>query len=338
MVTVPKEEPKKEEALKENNSVIMSSAQVKPEEVEVEHEAPAAGETPVVPRKQKADPLEEMRQKMAETEQALKESRERETRTARERDETRTQIDTTRANLAKSETEKVQAQENAIINRVEAAKTAVENAERALEEAIDTGKPAKEQITMQKRLAEAVYAQKGAETAKGHFDNWKEQQKNKPVPKEVVQKTAGEKWIDEHPRFTTDKEFKRAAILAHSEALVDGVTEGSDEYFRRINEAIKQFEGGNSVQPPAKTSAGSGTSTAAPPSHNSTEAGARGGNAAEESRTGRRTFKLDGAMREMALKTYGKNSSHKLSDDEAYKRYAARQLEIRDKRANGERI
>lgn len=331
-----------------NNTVIMPSPQVNPEEVVIEHEGVPDGEkiqTIVSPRKQKDDPLAEQRKQMEETEQALKNERERRISAERDLDVANKQMDTTKANLAKSEHEKIATQESAITSRIETAKAEVENAERALEEAIDTGKPAKEQIRLQKNLAEAVYKQKGAEGAKVHFDNWKEREKSKPAPKAVdaVMTPAAQAWVDAHPRFNTDKKYKRVAVAAHEDAEDDGIKLDSPEYFRRINTALAEAGMGEdgetqSSQPIAVRKTTSGTSTAAPVSQDSASAGASGGNAAEEKRTGRRTFKLDGEMRQMAIKTYGKNSSFKLSDEEAYKRYAARQLEIKDKRNNGERI
>lgn len=346
MVTIPKEEPKTAAADEpKNNTVIMSTPQVKTEDIIIEHDdaTPAVNAAPVAVRKQKDDPLETMRKQMEQSEQAVKDERERRISAEHERDAARNQVNTTKTELVKSENEKLVNQELAINSHFNDTKTAVENAERALEEAIDTGKTAKEQITLQKNLAEAVYKMKGAETAKVRFDNWKEQQKNKPALKAVQQDDsitpAARKWIDEHPRFNTDKKYKRVAVAAHEDAIDDGVAADSTEYFRRINTALVEsgLEGDTAViHTPVKQT--SGTSTAAPVSQNSTGAGANGGNAAEEQRTGRRTFKLDGNMREQALKIYGKNSSFKLSDDEAYKRYAARQIEIRDMRKNGERI
>lgn len=339
------EVPKTAEKPLENNTVIMSSPQVKPEDVIVEHEKPAEGQPveTVAPRKPKDDPLAEMRGQMEAAERATKEERERRVSAERERDAARTQVDTVKSNLAKSESEKVATQEAAILSRVETAAAEVENAERALEEAIDTGKPAKEQIGLQKKLAEAVYKMKGAEGAKAHFDNWKEKEKNKPAPKaaEEAMTPAAKKWVDDHPKYNTDKRYRRTAIAAHEDALEDGIAADSAEYFKRINEALKEagMEGGETeVVPATVRKQASGTSTAAPVNHDSTGAGARGGTAAEEQRTGRRTFKLDENMRARALAQYGKNSTFKLSDDEAYKRYAARMLEIKDKRANGERI
>ena len=351
MVEVPKDLLKEAPKLAENNSVIMSTPQVKPDDVDVELTGEPEG-TPIAEpsaRKPKDDPLEQMRKDMEAAQKATKEAQDRAASAERERDAARTQIDTTKATLAKSETEKVAAQEQAILTRVETAKAEVENAERALEEAIDTGKPAKEQIALQKKLAEAVYKQKGAEGAKSHFDSWKEREKNKPAPA-AQQQTGGysdsaQRWIDSRPEFKTNKNYKRLAEGAAVEAENNGIRADTPAYFKAIEDALR--DAGFNADPhsadtvtatqPKKPSS-SGTSTAAPASHNSTEAGARGGNAAEEQRTGRRIFKLDGNMKDQAIRLYGKNSTFKLSDEEAFKRYAARQLEIRDKRANGEKI
>jgi hypothetical protein len=342
MVEVPKDESK----LAENNTVIMSSPQVKPEDVVIEHAGEPEG-TPIganTARKPKDDPIAELRKNQESAERALADEKERRLAAERERDTARAQVNATRDTLTKAESEKVVAQEAAILNRVETAKAEVENAERALEEAIDTGKPAKEQIALQKKLAEAVYKQKGAEGAKAHFDNWKEKEKNKPQVKTANDDMSpkAREWVDSHPKFNTDKKYKRIAVAAHEDAIEDGVPADSSEYFRRINSALAEAgyddENSSSTVVASVRKTASGTSMAAPASHDSTGAGARGGNAAEEQRTGRRTFKLDGNMREQAIKIYGKNSMFKLSDGEAYKRYAARQLEIKDKRANGEKI
>jgi hypothetical protein len=336
MVEIPKvEDVKKHEG---PPAVIMSSSQVKPEDVIIEKDEEVGAESPkaVAPRKPKDDILEQMRKDMESAQLATKEANARTAAAERERDAAKAHVETTKTELAKSGNEKVAAQEAAIQSKVDAAKAEVENAERALEEAIDTGKPAKEQIRLQKMLAESVYKLKGAEGAKTHFDNWKEKEKSKPAAV-VQEKTAGQKWIDDHPRFNTDREYKRVAINAHSEALVDGITEGSDEYFRRINEAVKGLDGKISDIPsPTPKPVSSGTSTAAPVSQDSTGAGASGGRAAEEHRTGQRKFKLDTNMQQMAKQIYGKGTKFNLSDDEAYRKYAAKRLEINDKRANGE--
>ncbi len=340
MVDIPKVEvPNKAEEPK-NNTVIMSS--VKPEDVEIEHEGESEGKAvdTTVARKPKDDPLAELRANQESAEKALREEKERRITAERERDASKAQIETVKTNLVKSESEKVAAQEAAILNRVESAKAELVNAKNAWIEAVDTGKSAAIQADLQEKIADATYKLNGAMGAKNHFDNWKESQKNKPVPKTADDNIspAAKAWIDSHPRFKTDTKYRRAAERAHEDALDDGVMADSDEYFKRINAAIAPFEGTETGTPAPAKRQSSGTSMGAPPSNDSASSGANGSNAAIEKREGRRTFKLDAEMRQMALKTYGKNSSFKLSDDEAYKKYAARQLEIRDKRANGERI
>lgn len=349
MAETPKTEEKKVEPAP---AVIMSSPSVKPEDVIIEHEGDPEGkavDTPA-PRKQKEDPLAALRTQMETAERAIKEANERTSAAERERDSARTQVDTVRSNLVKSENEKVIAQELAIQNRVDSAKAELVNAKNAWIEAVDTGKPATIQADLQEKIADATYKLRGAEGAKSHFENWKEKEKNKPAP--VATETSSDpyanwsgpakSWLAAHPRFKSDVRYKRIAMGAAMSAEAEGVKADSDAYFKAINDALKE-EGlddesvvTTSPSPSSRTS--SATSTAAPASHDSAGAGASGGTAAHEKRTGSRTFKLDGNMREQAIKTYGKNSTFKLSDDEAYKRYAARQLEIKDKRANGERI
>lgn len=337
--------------LSENNTVIMSSPTIKPEGVIVEHEGEPEGksiDTSIV-RKQKEDPLTAMRSQMEAAERATKEANERAANAERERDVARTQVETTKTTLAKSESEKIITHETAIISRVETATAEVENAERALEEAIDTGKSAKEQIRLQKMLAESVYKLKGAEGAKIHFDNWKEREKNKPVVTETA-KTSGysdpaQRWIDARPQFKTDKNYKRLAEGAAVEVENSGVKPDTPAYFRAIEEALRDAgfnadphsEGATMTTSTIKKQA-SGTSTAAPASHDSATAGASGGNAAQEKRSGSKVVKLDENQRNRAIAQYGKNSTFKLPDSEAYQRYAARLLEIKERRANGERI
>lgn len=326
----------------EKDAVIVETSTVKPEDVVVEHDDAKPGTTA---RTQQTDPLSEIRAQMETAQAEAKTERERRETAERERDTARSQVDTTKAHLVKSESEKVVNQEAAIVSHLEAMKSEVENAERALEEAIDTGKTAKEQIALQRKHAESIYKLKGAETTKIRFDNWKEQQKNKPAPTQTQtppRSQAAQKWIDDHPRFNSDLRYQRMALRAHEDAVDAGVEQDSSEYFRRINAALAESgleSDGNAAAvsvPPVRRN--SGTSTAAPVSQNSTAAGAQGGSAAEGERTGRRVFKLDGGMREMALKIYGKGTSFNLSEDEAYKRYASKQIEIRDKRAKGEKI
>lgn len=326
----------------EHKEDITTSPEVKADDIIIEHDGQEGQKDPAVVRKPKDDPLEDMRRKMEETEQRVAEERERRVAAERERDAAKTQAETTRTTLAKGEAEKIAAQEAAITSRLDAAKADVENAERALEEAIDTGRPAKEQIALQKKLAESVYKMKGAEAAKNHFDNWKEQQKNKPAPKvEQVNDGLTEKsrqWINSHPKYNTDKHYRRAAVAAHEDAVEDGVEIDSDEYFRRINEAVAQFDKNDGSVATVQTRKSSPTSVAAPVTQDSAMAGAGGSAAAHEKRTGQKRFKLDENMRRMAIQTYGKDSRFKLSDEEAYKKYAAKQLEIQQRRANGERV
>ncbi len=291
------------------------------------------------------DPLSEMRSRMEANEVEIRREREARMAAERERDTAVSRANTATTARATSEAEKIVAQEAAIKNRVDAAKAEVENAERALEEAIDTGKNAKEQIKLQTDLAQAVYRQAGAESAKEHFDRWKANQARRPTAQantgDGVTPRAQE-WINKHKeQWEGNRRFRRTAEGAHMEYERTGKPMDTPEYFKYIEEALSEEgllggEGQSAAAPAAR--ARSNASTAAPATHSAAAAGADGGAAASSERSGRRVVKLSPEMRDMAHRTYGKNTKFNLSNDDAERKYAQRQLEIQEKRKNGERI
>lgn len=325
---------------------------VDPNDVVIEDDDNGAHPSAVAPapRRQKDDPLADMRKRMEEAEAATAREREERERVTRERDDAVRRVDETRATLGKAENDKIASQESAIVSRLDAARAELENAERALEEAIDTGKPAKEQIVLQRKQQQAVYKLEGVERAKGQFDTWKEGQKNKkpevaaaPVSRRYADQLSApaKQWTASHPQFDPDSpqynaRYHRVAIGAAMETDRLGIPPDSKAYFDHIEKVLgEEGLGAGTAASPAP--ARSATSTAAPASQNSAAAGASGGSAAQAERTGRRAVKLDPAMKDMALKIYGKNTKFNIADpNECYRRYAARQLEIREKQAAGE--
>ena len=292
-----------------------------------------------------SDPLSDIHKRLEESERLRKDAESKLISTERERDLERSNSEKTRTALANSEVEKVSAQEASINNRLDAARAAALNARNAWIDAVDSGKSTAEQADLMEAHTAAVYALKGVEGAKAHFDNWKEKQKTAPKQQPVTNSgavsEAGQKWIDSHPRFNTDRRYRRIAEGAHLEYERTGKSLDTPEYFKFIEEALHEegldADGDNSGQKDTQRKASS-SSTAAPASFSSAASGGRGSAAAQEERSGKRVFKLDSTMREIAHRTYGKTSSFGLSNEEAERKYAARQLEIQEKRKNGERI
>lgn len=290
-----------------------------------------------------SDPLSDMRTRMEEAEKSRKEETDKRIAAERERDAARARATDTRSELEASENSKVAIQAQAIDNKLAAAKSEVEKAELAYEDAIDRGLPAKDQVKFQRQLATAVYQLEGVEGAKRQFDQWKANQaaalRKTTVNNENVS-DKGQQWIDAHPEFNTNPRFKRIATAAHYEAAGSSIKPDSKEYFEHIESVLREegmLKDGSSAPVatpapiPAPVRDRSATSAAAPVTHGGDDTRSSGG-------TPKKTFRLDPQMQDMAHRTYGPGTSHNLSKKEAEVRYAKRQLEIQEKRKNGERI
>lgn len=53
---------------------------------------------------------------------------------------------------------------------------------------------------------------------------------------------AAQSWIDAHPRFNSDGEYKKIALAAHGQAILDGAPADSQAYFRYLNAAVADLE------------------------------------------------------------------------------------------------
>lgn len=72
--------------------------------------------------------------------------------------------------------------------------------------------------------------------------------KRQPVQqpqRQAGRSAAAQQWLDEHPRFNTDRKYRGAAAEAHSEAIRAGNPEGSQEYVDYIDNIMRQEFGEN---------------------------------------------------------------------------------------------
>jgi hypothetical protein len=73
----------------------------------------------------------------------------------------------------------------------------------------------------------------------------------KAQPRPSQQRQAGgrtpeaQRWLDEHPRFNTDRKYRGVAIDAHNEAIREGNPEGSPQYVDYIDRVMAQEFGEN---------------------------------------------------------------------------------------------
>ena len=83
-------------------------------------------------------------------------------------------------------------------------------------------------------------------------------------PRQVEQQYTPEEqaWIAAHPRFLNDKAYTDVIAAAARKALADGAVRGSPAYFRYIDDAHTEYDGGTNLND-RRTPA---SSTGAPPS------------------------------------------------------------------------
>lgn len=92
---------------------------------------------------------------------------------------------------------------------------------------------------LQTKLYKSIQAQEMAEAGKNRVKEIREQLKNqKSQPAEEYTQEA-KKWIDEHPRFSTDEDYQAEAIAAHHVAVRKGIKMDSPEYFAFIEKRLE---------------------------------------------------------------------------------------------------
>lgn len=251
--------------------------------------------------------------------------------------------------VASSQGEAIKAHETSIANAIQVATGNISAIKRELQDAIEGGDIAK-QLDLQEKLSDARWDYREADKNKKNFETWKEQQKNAPAvqvqnkPKYTASEQA---WIDAHPRFETDDEYYEVVAGADAAARRRGIAPDTRAYYDYVEAALKrkgmdddaQADNGRDttgsveeeeeevvVAPKKKP-----TLTIAAPASYSAPTNPGGTKRTQQ-------YKLSSEQRDMAHRMFGPNSSHKLSEQEAEQKYAARQLEVRDRRANGEKI
>lgn len=169
---------------------------------------------------------------------------------------------------------RVQDQRATLAATIEAADTDIARAKTALRTAGEAGDfdamgTAQEQIsaaTYRKNSAQGDLAKIGeAPTGDGQQ---RQQQMQAPQQQQPnVMGPRSRQWVTEHPRMDTDPVYRGTAVGAHNQAVAQGYTVESDEYFAHINRVMDATYGGNGGQNGGHAMAqqrGNDTSSAAP--------------------------------------------------------------------------
>jgi hypothetical protein len=142
--------------------------------------------------------------------------------------------------------------EQAIINHI-AASTAEKNSAIAELRAATEKGDLDAQMAAQEKLAEAVAELKQANAAKTHFETVvKPQLAADPNSRASTTQEPGaqqryapeaQRWIDAHPQFNTDDDYKADALAAHQLALDKGIQANTPAYFDFLNARMEKLYG-----------------------------------------------------------------------------------------------
>ena len=244
--------------------------------------------------------------------------------------------------VVSSQNDAVKAQKTAIENAVQVATGNISAIKKDLREAMEGGDLDK-QVELNEMLADARWALNNATQTQKQFTAWEEQQKN--APKQVEQKPQYTKteqaWIDAHPRFSSDDDYYGVVAGADAAARRKGIQPDTKAYYEYVETAL--VRSGLEQSPDddgGRDNTGDEEVVVAKPKPRLAMPAAPASNSAPTSRNApsSRSYKLSPEQQDMAHRMFGPSSSHKLSEKDAEIKYAGHQLDIRDRRANGEKI
>lgn len=192
--------------------------------------------------------------------------------------------------VVSAEAGRLKAQEDAIDGALTAAKSELDTAKRDLRAALEVGDN-DQVVELQEKIADARWKMKGAENAKGQIEAYKKKLAETPASTGDTYTPAAKRWIDSHPKFTTDNHYKKVAIRAHEDAVDDGIETDSTAYFRYIEERLAEAGLEEKTVTESKERKAGATSTAAPPSRD---------NGTSNQSTNAREIRLTASQREAA--------------------------------------
>lgn len=185
---------------------------------------------------------------------AQKEAAERDRDAARAREQTlQRERDEALSRETQAGARAVSAQEQAIATAISSQTSAVNQAKTAYANARAAGDAMAEAEALD-QLADARAALRELNGQK----NWLEQQKTNPSPQTrqmqpdgvsvrtpggtMVASPSAKEWMDENPRFYSDRAYYNHAVSAHGTLVADGIQEGTPAYFRGLTEQMKEYE------------------------------------------------------------------------------------------------
>jgi hypothetical protein len=143
--------------------------------------------------------------------------------------------------LGNEVSQRFSAQESAIENAIVAATAEIDGLEKQQTALMEEGKFG-EASKISRLIASAQYKLDNAQTQKSQLENYKtaetaklERAKSDPL---AVYSDPAKQWIRKNPAFLSDKKVNARVLAAHNMAVADDVEVDSQEYFKRLDEAI----------------------------------------------------------------------------------------------------
>lgn len=156
-----------------------------------------------------------------------------------------------------------------VAQALESANAEMNSAEMALQSAIESG-DAKAQVAASKAIGSATFRMSQASAELESLKNAPKPQPQQQQQKPPARSAAVQRWLDEHPRFNTDRKYQGVAITAHNEAIAQGLRTDSQEYVDHIDRVMTDEFGDDHGHAPTPERTppmnNRGGSTAVPPS------------------------------------------------------------------------
>jgi hypothetical protein len=176
-------------------------------------------------------------------EKRAQEAEERERTASAERDQFRSKVQQEINN-------RVQADEAAVASAISAAETMTETLESQYADAAER-QDYRAMATIQSKLADARFDLRQHQNSRHAIDNWKKQQlaAAEKAREQQQQNRGGDdpyanytprtrKWLQDHPEIANNQQKMARAMSAHFDAVADGLTPESDDYFKFIEKRI----------------------------------------------------------------------------------------------------
>lgn len=178
--------------------------------------------------------LRDLQEKLNKESEARKLSDEKSARLEKERSEAN-------AKAQKAEGKAASTQKEAIIQALAASDEALVSHRAAYQAALESGDSVKT-VEAQEKFVEAKNLNTDLKKNKIAFEAWeKQQEEESKKPKDVALPPSVQEWINKHPKYSSDRDYKDEADAAHDVAIRKGYGFGTSAYIKFIDDRLEKM-------------------------------------------------------------------------------------------------